>query len=515
MMLLEVHDAIFQRMAINNVPLPEISALKVDGMQHCTVYTGSQFPHALQFSHHVGRNSSLDTIFRNYGAFSRHTSPIWEDATTRNEAQELTDILKTEGGIENLTANNAELRFPAAQIMKWMKQDYAGYLNTCLIQVLSAFSTSVLAGKIAPVDTGDGWGTNLNTMDILSPSFHIGITRAIEQDIHMLKSRKFSDMTGTMGATDIQSQLFHTGLTSVIEQDIQVPEDRRLFDLLGTMTSYDAVVGRVNNYFVKKYGLNPDALVLAGTGDNPATLLGAGGSLVMSLGSSYTLNGVQKNTVPTNGEDNVFGYTPGRTMSLICFTNGSKVRSSFVHKYIYGTEDTDDREISLADWDEFGKKVVRDHLGKYIMLPYQLAETVPVAPAGIVRQGFDDHDAAKNITALYFSQMAALAAHARPFGKQERIYLAGGAGNDPIMRQLAADLFDTKTATLQDYDVAAPLGCAISAMRQALRIPYEEATRMFVKTIPGTETLPTHDGQLKKQLQEGLAAYKKLEAARR
>jgi len=34
--------------------------------------------------------------------------------------------------------------------------------------------------------------------------------------------------------------------------------------------------------------VNPDAVVLAGTGDNPATLPGCGGRLVISLGSSYS-----------------------------------------------------------------------------------------------------------------------------------------------------------------------------------------------------------------------------------
>lgn len=50
--------------------------------------------------------------------------------------------------------------------MKWAKENPSEYKETAHIFLLSSFITSVLAGKIAPVDTGDGWGTNLNSINI-------------------------------------------------------------------------------------------------------------------------------------------------------------------------------------------------------------------------------------------------------------------------------------------------------------------------------------------------------------
>ncbi len=64
------------------------------------------------------------------------------------------------------------------------------------------------------------------------------------------------------------------------------------------MVHYDTVLGPIAPYFVRRYGMNPGAVVLAGTGDNPATLLGCGGQAVVSLGSSYTVNGQMKRDRP-------------------------------------------------------------------------------------------------------------------------------------------------------------------------------------------------------------------------
>ena len=118
---------------------------------------------------------------------SRSVSPIWEDRSTGKEAEYLTEALKDEGGILNITGNRAELRFPASQILKWAKENPEEYENTSNIFVLSAFITSVLSGKISAVDTGDGWGANLNNLDIDNPGWSDKIRRAASGFVYLRK----------------------------------------------------------------------------------------------------------------------------------------------------------------------------------------------------------------------------------------------------------------------------------------------------------------------------------------
>lgn len=55
-------------------------------------------------------------------------------------------------------------------------------------------------------------------------------------------------------------------------------------------------LGKISKYFVQRYGFSPDCQVLAGTGDNPSSLVGLGifnpGDIAISLGTSDTLFGV-------------------------------------------------------------------------------------------------------------------------------------------------------------------------------------------------------------------------------
>ena len=77
---------------------------------------------------------------------------------------------------------------------------------------------------------------------------------------------------------------------------------KAISDKIGAMDHYDAPAGRVNPYFAEKYGVHTQAIVLTGTGDNPATLLGCGSDTVISLGSSYTVNGSSKTSAPASDE---------------------------------------------------------------------------------------------------------------------------------------------------------------------------------------------------------------------
>jgi xylulokinase len=438
-MMIEALDQTFVKLKNDKVDLSQIKVIKADGMQHCTVYSNKSFAGAV--STLQAEKGLLEQLKE---TISRRTAPIWEDRSTGEEAKLLTDLLAKHGGVEKLTGNRAELRFPAVQIMKWAKESTDEYRATSNIMLLSAFLTSVLSGKLAPVDTGDGWGTNLNSLDIDKPSWNKVILDAINGYV---KQFGLGDDVGAK---------------------------------IGAIDHYDAPVGKVNGYFAKKYGVNPEAVILAATGDNPATLLGCGGHIVISLGSSYTVNGVMGRIVPSaNGEYNVFGYTKGTAMALSCITNGGKLHEDFLRTYITKSKD---KPIGQADWEAYRKAAGATTLSENekIMLPYMFEESVPRCKAGIIREDFNETDAAANVRALYVSQALSLKVHATHLSDIKSFCIVAGGSKDPFFRQLITDLFNAESFIIEYSDYAAPLGCAISGAKHALGLTYDQAADAFV-----------------------------------
>ena len=452
LMILEALDLSFDKLSKAGIDLAKVKVVKTDGMQHCSVYTNAQFVAKLKS---LDAGTDLKTQLR--GCFSRQTSPIWEDRSTGEQARFLTTALKNRGSIVNLTGNRAELRFPAAQILKWAMQDSKEYENTKNIFLLSAFVTSLLCGKTAPVDTGDGWGTNLNNLDIDNPGWSPIVIDLIDNTL-----RKNS-----------------------------IPSD--LADKIGKIDHYDAVAGTISSYFSNKYGIHKEAVVLTGTGDNPATLLGCGGKAVISLGSSYTVNGIMKKILPSADEEyNVFGYTRGKGTSLSVITNGGKVHEHFYKTYLHSSD------TATIDWHHYvqtaGSAVVTER--ENILLPYLIDESVPVKKAGLIRDGFDANDPQKNIRALILSQVLSLKVHAKHLGDIDELCIVGGGGDNELMMQWIADAFDARTYKIDNFSSAATLGCAISGAVASLGISYSEAAQRFVKKdltsvhtpIPGNRT---------------------------
>jgi xylulokinase len=432
-------DLIFAEMKKDGVALGEILAISGSGQQHGSVYFNERIDAAL---------ANLDpqkTLVENLrGVFARKTSPIWMDSST---AAECAEIRKKLGGIKytaSRTGSDTFERFTGPQIRKFAKTEPKAYAKTAHVALVSSFMASLLAGKIAPIDFGDGAGMNL-------------------MDIH----RKVWD-TDALKAT--------------------APNLKKK---LPPLAASGKVIGPVSAYFVNKYGLNPEALATAWTGDNPASVIGLGlikpGQVAISLGTSDTFFGsMEKCQTDENGEGHVFGSPTGGYMTLICFKNGSLAREKI--RELYG----------IAGWKQFGELLKQTTPGNDggILLPWFEAEIVPrVNQPGVHRFDLDEKNVAANCRAIFEAQMLSMRLHSQWMNvSPKKIYATGGAANDRALLQVLADVMNCRVLRIE-VSKSAALGAALQAahgwlVESGAQPKWEKLVAGFCNPIPNSEIRP-------------------------
>ncbi|MFM8549906.1 MAG: FGGY family carbohydrate kinase, partial [Verrucomicrobiota bacterium] len=139
--------------------LSQVDAVSVSGQQHGSVYLAAGYEAALADGN---RATSLSAKFS--PVLARRTSPIWMDSSTAAECAEIAAALGGDQAVCDLTGSVATMRFTGPQIRRFAKLDPAAWVKTKRVHLVSSFFASVLAGKDAAIDTGDGAGMNL--MDI-------------------------------------------------------------------------------------------------------------------------------------------------------------------------------------------------------------------------------------------------------------------------------------------------------------------------------------------------------------
>ncbi|MDE3067851.1 MAG: carbohydrate kinase [Verrucomicrobiota bacterium] len=435
----EALDLLLAQMKKEGAPLGQILAVSGSGQQHGSVYLNDRAPEAL-----ARLNPQRPLVENLRGIFSRPTAPIWMDSSTTGECAE---IRKRLGGIRaaaQKTGSDLFERFTGPQIRKFYKTDPEGYAKTASIALVSSFMASLLAGKIAPIDHGDGAGMNL--MDL----------------------RKKTWRADALKAT--------------------APQLRRKLPPPATPWK---IIGPVSPYFVKKFGLNPEAQALVWSGDNPCSVVGLGliheGMAAVSLGTSDTLFGTMKRCrTDAHGEGHVFVSPAGGYMTLICFKNGSLAREKI--RALYG----------IQNWSDFGKLVAAARPGNDggILLPWFEPEIVPRAnQPGVHRFDLDERNAAANCRAIFEAQMLSMRLHsawmnARP----EQIYATGGASNDTALLQVMADVMNCRVLRIESSKSAA-LGAALRAahawcLHCGGEPKWADVVAGFTAPMPGSEIRP-------------------------
>ena len=438
LMWVEALDLLFEGMRQDQLPLEEVLAISGSGQQHGSVYLNDTAASRLAV---LDPKRSLADHLK--GVFTREISPVWMDSSTGVECGEIRNLLGGKAAAIELTGSDVFERFTGAQIRKFSQQHPEAFAETAHIALVSSFMSSILCGRISPMDVGDGAGMNL--MDLTSFSWSPLAIQATAR---------------TLGA--------------------------KLPPLVGSET----VLGPVSPYFVHKYGLHSQAQAVVWSGDNPCSLIGTGlvepGMMAISLGTSDTLFGAMADChTDPRGEGHVFGSPAGGYMTLICFKNGSLARERVKDYHGY-------------DWDAFSEalRATPPGNGGSMMLPWFEAEIVPrVNRPGVRRHQLDPYDGPANCRACVEAQMLSMRLHSAWMGEApQRIYATGGASSNPEILRVMADVHNAPVFRQETANGAA-LGAALRAAHawakeQGDDISWKEIVAPFTRPVAGSRVDP-------------------------
>ena len=433
LMWVEALDAMIAALAGSGLDLSRLAAISGSAQQHGSVYLNTSAAPTL-----ASLDAGRPLVDQLTGIFARRVAPIWMDTSTSVECAELTTAV---GGPEALAARSGSRafeRFTGPQIRKLFKREPATYRATNRIHLVSSFLATALVGQHAPIDVGDGSGTNLLDLG--------------------------------------------TGGWWPAALDATAPD---LLAKLPPVTPSWTIVGRLSPYWQRRYGL-PLAKVVAWSGDNPCSLIGTGlvneGRVAISLGTSDTIFGLMRTPrVDPSGTGHVFGAPTGDYMGLTCFMNGSLARERV-------------RDSFGLTWPAFSQLLESTAPGNAgrILLPWYEPEITPrVSEPGVRRFGLAADDAPGHVRGIVEAQQMALALHSQWMGVDvNTIYATGGAAANRGILRVMADVFGADVYQFHAGNSAC-LGAALRAFHadrldEGQPVSWSEVVREIAEPVAGS-----------------------------
>lgn len=431
LMWLEALDLVLSRLKAGGAPMGDIMAISGDGQQHGSVYLNAEADGLL-----AGLDPARTLAAQLAPALSRSTSPIWMDSSTSAECREIEAAIGPR--LQTDTGSPAIERFTGPQIRKFFKTCPEEYRRTDRIHLVSSFMCSVLIGKHAAIDFGDGAGMNLLN----------------------LKTGDWDDAVLDATAPGLRAKL---------------PPARPATEIAGGLHAYFA-----------KYGLKTGIPVVLWTGDNPSSLVGVGASepgiAVISLGTSDTFFAAMPSMkTDPDGSGHVFGNPAGGVMSLICFKNGSLARERV----------KDECHVDWAYMDNTALAETQPGNQGNRSLSYYVPEITPrVLTPGVRHQGSPEFCAGKvgaavKIRAALEGQVCSMRVLSSWIGSFRTIRVTGGASRSKGIVQLIADVFQADVEKIAVAD-SATLGGAMRAAHAAAGVPLKSLASQFAAA---TETV--------------------------
>lgn len=458
LMWVEALDLLLGQLKARGTDFSAVEGISGAGQQHGSVYLKQRLSDVPAWD--AGR----DLASQVRPLLSRTTSPIWMDSSTSAECREIAEAVGGDARVVTLSGSRAIERFTGPQIRAFSKRDPKAYADTREIHLVSSFFASLLIGRTASIDHGDGAGMNLLEL-----------------------------ATGTWSPELVQATA--EGLAEKLPSS--VPSRTQ--------------VGEIGSYFVKKYGFKPGTPVVAFTGDNPSSLVGMGatepGTAVVSMGTSDTVFAAMRQPLTDpRGFGHVFGNPAGGFMCLICFANGSLAREKVAEK-------------TGLSWDAFAQAILEKttpgNQGN-LMLPFFIPEMTPKLLAPKVELFGSERfvawqEPAALARAIVEAQALSMQRHSDWIGEQPKlIRVTGGASKNRGIRQVLADVFGAEIRGLSLGNSSA-LGGALRAAEAVGKVPFSSLYEAFAATDPASNVSPSPGanaayGELRQKFIERLAA---------
>ncbi|MGH8419006.1 MAG: xylulokinase [Pseudomonas sp.] len=267
---------------------------------------------------------------------------------------------------------------------------------------------------------------------------------------------EFGDASGT-GYFNVRSREWDLDILQHIDPS------GRLVKALPELLEAHQAVGTILPAIAQRLGINPNAIVSSGGGDNMMGAIGTGniapGSITMSLGSSGTVYAfADAGNVSAQPSVATFCSSSGGWLPLICTMNLTNATSTI-------------RELFALDIGAFNAAIASSPIGAQgvLMLPFLNGERVPALPhaTGSIL-GLDS-------TNLNQANLCRAVVEGTTFGlrygldllrdsgiKSANIRLIGGGAKSAVWRQIVADIMDTPVVCTTGSEAAA-LGAAIQA----------------------------------------------------
>jgi len=341
---------------------------------------------------------------------------LWCDTSTQRECEK---ILEAVGGLDALiarTGNGMPPGFTASKIL-WLKtNEPANYRR--------------LATVLLPHDYINFWLTGRRVMEA-------------------------GDASGT-ALLDVRSRTWATDVMAAIDPELPVR--------FPALIDAQETVGELRAEAADALGLNRRVLVSAGGGDNMMGAIGTGnvrsGVVTASLGTSGTIYCCSSQpVVDPQGEIAAFCDSTGQWLPLLCTMNVTVATEAV--KSLFGM---DNAELTR------GAEAVAPGADGLLLLPYFEGERTPNVPEGTgVLLGWRERTNTPGHFARAAIEGASLGMNyglnrMRTLGiEPAEVRVTGGGSNNPLWRQVLADLFQADTVCLETAEGAA-LGGAIQAL---------------------------------------------------
>jgi xylulokinase len=386
------------------------------------------------------------------------------DSSTSQQCSEIAEALGGHGAVVKLSGSRAIERFTGPQIRAFYQREPEAYANTREIHLVSSFVASLLIGKSAPIDHGDGAGMNL--LELATGDWSDALLAATAPGLRQKLPRAVASRTE---------------------------------------------IGSIADYFVKRYGFKAGTPVIAFTGDNPSSLVGMGatepGTAVVSMGTSDTVFAAMREPrTDPRGFGHVFGNPAGGFMCLICFANGSLAREKVAEK-------------AGLSWEAFEHAILAEtqpgNQGNLLM-PFFIPEMTPKLLTPKVELFGSERfkawqEPAALARAIVEAQALSMQRHSDWIGEQPKVIrVTGGASKNRGIRQILADVFGAEIRALPVGNSSA-LGAALRAAEAVSGASFASLYQTFAATDDARNVSPAAGAtesyaELRKHFEQRLSA---------